>query len=279
MRLTPSYSDRPIIAVEARTGGAHAVTTQRARLVASLGSLDEHEWRRPSRCEGWTVQDVVTHLTSTNGFWALSISAGAKGEPTRYLASFDPVASPAQLVAREQGKAPAETLAEFSASCAALAGVVDALDEAGWDAIGEAPPGHLPMRLVADHALWDSWVHERDIVVALGRTPVENADEVVTCLRYSAALGRAFEVAAGGTAKAPVVLEATAPEARVVVEVDGGVVRVHDGPAPAGAVTCPGDAVEMVEMLSMRDTGAPVPHAIGSLTAGLAAVFDQPAPA
>jgi uncharacterized protein (TIGR03083 family) len=249
---------------------------QRRRLEAALADLSEEEWHHPSRCDGWSVQDVVTHLVSTNGFWALSIQSGLAGEPTRFLGAFDPVATPAQLVDKEQGTPVADTLEQLVTSNAALADAVAALDDAGWSAIAEAPPGHVPIRLVADHALWDAWVHERDILLPLDRTPVEDPDEVLTCLRYGAALGRAFELCSGTAAPGAVVVTVHEPDAELVVAVDGDVVRVHDGPAPEGAVRCEGPAVELLEMLSTRDVGRAVPSEIGQLTAGLATVFDQP---
>jgi uncharacterized protein (TIGR03083 family) len=45
---------------------------QRRRLAALLGSLDDQQWATTSRCEQWSVQDVVAHLVSTNQFWAFS---------------------------------------------------------------------------------------------------------------------------------------------------------------------------------------------------------------
>lgn len=278
MLLTPRYGERPIVSVEVRSPGEHPLVRQRRRLEALLRELSDEEWQHPSRCEGWSVQDVVTHLTSTNGFWALSIQAGLAGEPTRYLAAFDPVASPAQLVDQVQGTPVADTLEQLAASNEALAQVVDGLDDADWDVLAEAPPGHLPVYLVADHALWDSWIHERDIVLPLGRTPVVEADEVLACLRYSAALGRAFMLSRGSTEQGAVELEVRDPAARLVVVVEDDAVHVHAGAAPEGALVLQADAVELVEMLSMRDVGAPVPAVAGWLTAGLAEVFDQPAP-
>lgn len=278
MRLTPRYGDRPIVSVEVRVDGVHPLSRQRKRLETLLRVLTEDEWKHTSRCAEWTVQDVVAHLTTTNTFWVASIQAGVAGEPTRYLGAFDPVASPAQLVDQARGMDAAATLEQFAASCAALAEVVDTLGDADWNSVAEAPPGHLPISLVADHALWDAWVHERDIVVPLGRSPVEDSDEVLTCLRYAAALGRAFEVTGGAAEHDAVVLDVTKPDARIVIDVDAGVVRIHDGAAPAGAATCRGDAVEILEMLSMRDAGVPIPDPIRSLSAGLAVVFDQPAP-
>jgi hypothetical protein len=229
------------------------------------------------------VQDVVIHLSSTNPFWAMSIQAGVAGEPTRFLATFDPVASPSQMVEQQRGASDPsveDTLEQFSTSCQHLADVVTGLGEADWDALAESPPGHVPVRLLADHALWDSWVHERDILLPLGLAPVVDDAEVLTCVRYAAALGRTFEACAGASTSAPIELVVTHPDARVVVEVEDGRVRVHDGVAPPGSERAEGDAVSVVEMLSARDAGgAVVPDPIRALTAGLATVFDQPASA
>jgi uncharacterized protein (TIGR03083 family) len=261
--------------VEVRDAGPHPVMRQRRRLEGLLRTLPEEDWHRPSRCAGWSVQDVITHLASTNRFWALSISAGLSGEPTRYLAAFDPVASPAQLVDQSQGAAVADTLAEFSAGNDALADAIAELDDEGWATLAEAPPGHLPIRLVADHALWDGWVHERDIVLPLGLIPAEEADEVRCCLRYGAALGRAFALSSGDADRSAMVIEVDEPDDRLVVVVDDEVVRVHGGEAPDAALVLRGHAVALVEMLSMRDAGVTPPAGLAWLTAGLAEVFDQ----
>jgi uncharacterized protein (TIGR03083 family) len=258
-----------------RDAGSHPVMQQRRRLEAVLRDLPEEHWGAPSRCAGWTVQDVIAHLASTNRFWAVSISAGLSGEPTRYLAAFDPVASPAQLVDQSQGTAVADTFAEFVAGNDAMADVIAELDDQGWVTLAEAPPGHLPIRLVADHALWDGWVHERDIVLPLGLTPVVEADEVRCCLRYGAALGRAFALSRGDVDRSAMVIEVDDPDDRLVVVVEDQVVRVHAGEAPDDAPLLHGDAVALVEMISMRDAGVAAPPGLGWLTAGLAEVFDQ----
>jgi uncharacterized protein (TIGR03083 family) len=277
--LTPRYAGPPLIAVDERDPGPHPVVQQRRRLEALLADLSEEEWQAPSRCDEWTVQEVVAHLDSVNGFFALSIAQGLAGEPTRFLASFDPVATPAELVERTRGATPAATFDAFRASNDAFLGAVGQLDGAGWDAIAESPPGHVPIRLLADHALWDSWVHERDIGQPLGRATVEDAAEVVTSLRYAAALGRGFDLSSGRAVAGDTVLEVTDPEARVVVSVDGDQVRTHAGAAREGAPVARLGAVPLLEMLSIRDAGEPVPDVVAGLTAGLATVFDQaPAP-
>lgn len=275
MLLTPRYGDQPVLTVEPRSPGPHPILQQRRRLEAVLATFTEEDWRHPSRCEGWTAQDVVTHLVSTNGFWALSIQAGLAGDPTRFLGAFDPVATPAQLVDQVQGTPPADTLDQLVTSNAALAAVVEGLGDADWDVLAEAPPGHLPIRLVADHALWDGWVHERDILLPLGRPAVVEADEVLASLCYSVALGRAFEACAGSDRPDPVGVVAHDPDVTLVVRGTPQGAVVQAGPVPAGAPCVEGDAVELLEMVSTRDVGRPAPPAMGLLTAGLATVFDQ----
>ena len=275
MLLTPRYDAPPIIAVEPRLPGAHPVVQQRRRLEALLDDLRDDEWLQPSRCDAWSVQDVVTHLVSTNQFWTLSITQALAGEPTRFLASFDPVASPAQLVDSTRGTPPADTLAAFRSSNGEMLDAIEAIDDTAWDSVGEAPPGHVPVWLVADHALWDCWVHERDIALPLGRPPVEDPREVLTCLRYAAGLGQAFEVGQGDGAGGTAVLEVTDPDARIVVSAVAEQVRVHEGDAPADAPVARLAAVPALEMLSRREAGAAVPDTITWLAAGVAIVFDQ----
>jgi uncharacterized protein (TIGR03083 family) len=247
---------------------------QRRRLVAALAALDDDQWHTPSRCEGWTAQDVVNHLVVTDGFWLSSIDAGLAGAPSRVLAGFDPKATPAALADAMRALPPEESLAQLVAAADALCAAVEALDERGWSAIAEAPPGHLPVRLLAHHALWDGWVHERDIFLPLGIAPDEEPDEVRSSLRYAAALGPGFALSTTPDARGSLVLEVIGGE-RVVVDVDGSV-RVSDGAAVAeGALVLRGTAVELLEVLSIR---APmtfeVPPDQRWLVAGLAEVFE-----
>ena len=276
MKLSPVYGDAPVLRLD---GVVHDVATpllrQRDRLGALAAGFDDGQWAAPTRCEGWSVQDVIAHLTSTNQFWAGSIQAGAGGEPTRFLTDFDPVATPAQLVDGARSWTPAETLQRFLRSNGHLRATVEALDEPAWSLPAEAPPGHLAIRLVALHALWDSWVHERDIALPIGLEPVVEPDEVSAALVYAAALSPAFAAANGVAQTGALEVTATDPDTRFVVEV-AGTVTVHEGAAPAGAVVLRGPAVDLVEGLSLRAPFAPVVDDDKRwLLGGLAQVFDQ----
>jgi uncharacterized protein (TIGR03083 family) len=276
MLLTPRYDEPSFLQLELSLGDPGApLLRQRRRLASLLDGLDDEQWATASRCEGWSVRDVVAHLVSTNQFWAFSIGAALAGEPTRFLAEFDPVASPAELVEAGRSEPTADVLARFVETNEALADAVAELGDDGWSMLGEAPPGHVPLRAVALHALWDSWIHERDIVVPLGLTPVEEPDEIAGCLVYGAALGPALSVAGGATRQGAITVEATNPDFRFVVEVGESVV-VRAGDAPADALCLAGPAVGLIEALSFR---GPLPCPVADddrwLIGGLAEVFDR----
>ena len=109
----------------------------------------------------------------------------------------------------------------------------------------------MSLHALALHALWDAWIHERDIVLPLGLPPVVEADEVRASLRYVAALGPALSATRGSVRTGTLVIDGTDPEAHVVVDA-GETVVVSDRDAPAGAVRVVGSSVELVEALSFR---------------------------
>jgi uncharacterized protein (TIGR03083 family) len=261
MKITPRYDGPPVLtlAADARGGGAgvgDGFLRQRHRFLGLLEALSDDDWRAPSRCEGWTVQDVAIHLEGVNRFWHLSITAGLAGEPTRFLADFDPKATPAAMVDAVGSPPPADTLAGLAASSEALCDAVAGLDDDQWSALAELPAGHLPIRLLVHHALWDCWVHERDVALPLGLPVAEEADEVMACLRFSAALGPAFAVDKGLSTPAALVLETTDPDGCVLVEVTDHVAvsdrSAADRPVDGATVVVRDTAVNLVEALSAR---------------------------
>jgi uncharacterized protein (TIGR03083 family) len=251
MQIAPVY-DRTVVTMTGGPAIVPAMVRQRRRLLDVLASLTDDQWAAPSRCEGWRVQDVAAHLAGVDPYWLLSINAGLAGEPTQFLQGFDPKATPAAMVDAAGAKSPMETLAELRAATTALCDLVEGLDEPALSKVAESPPGHVAIRDLLHHALWDAWVHERDVALPLGLVPAAEPDEVGASLRYVAALNPVFAVMAGTATDATLLLEATDPAVRAVVSVTAGSVRVHDGDAPEGAVVLRGNAVELTDMLSAR---------------------------
>jgi len=274
MQLNPRYEGPPVLRLEPAGDPSPALFRQRRRLADTLATFDADGWAAPSRCAGWSTRDVVSHLVTTNGFWAASMAAGRSGAPTRFLPGFDPVTTPAQLVRAASPLSSSELLANFVATTDAIEQVLADMDNGDWEAMAEAPPGHLALSAVAFHALWDSWVHERDICLPLGLDVVEEPDEVAGSLRYAAALGPALLATSGSTRIGAFAVRATEPDVSVVIEVGPSVV-VHDGEAVDGLPTVAGKAVDLTEAFSCRLPTPLVPEADQWMVNGLGVAFDQ----
>lgn len=276
MQLTPRYGADPVLRLD---GSPAAIVGpgigQRRRLAALVASFTDEQWAHPSRCDAWSNRDVIAHLDSTNSFWSHSVAAGLRGEPTMLLAAFDPVTTPPQLIAGTSAISTSEVLDKFVASTESFADLLVSLGDDDWSTLAEAPPGHLTVSAVAHHALWDSWVHERDILLPLGVAPAEEADEVGACLRYVAGLGPALALNRGIGDKGVLAIDVTEPDVSCVVEIDGQVV-VRSGTASDNAqLRLTGDAVELVEALSMRrPLDQPIPPESAWMLGGLAETFD-----
>lgn len=276
MKVTPRYDGSAILTMDGPVDDQREpIARQRRRFAALLASLDDDQWRTRSRCAGWSVHDVVAHLVGVNAFWRASIVAGLAGTPTRILVDFDPVATPRLMVEPMRVLAPHDLLVQFVEVNESLLEVIEGLDGDDWTVLAESPPGHLPIRLIAQHALWDAWIHERDVAFPLGIETAVVADEVRSCLRYAAALGPGLAVSTGAVTPGTYVVDARDPECRFTVEV-GTSVAVHA--VPASELSEPpalcGDAVDLVEALSLR---APLPDSAPpewrTLLEGLATVF------
>jgi len=277
VQLTPRYDGPPVLVVDVPLDDpAIPLLRQRRRLHEVLAGLDEDQWAVPSRCAGWSAQDVVAHLIGTNQYWAISFRSGLAGEPTRYLASFDPAATPPQMVEPMRAMGPPQVLDLYAETVDALAAVVTDLDDDAWQLLAEAPPGHVAMRAVALHALWDAWIHERDIVLPLELDAAVELDEVQDCLLYAAAIGPALLASTGSSRVSTLEVVATNPEISFVVEA-GPTVVIREGsgaPAPDGP-RLSGDAVTLIEGLTFR---APFDHGLAPehvwLLGSLGEVFD-----
>ncbi|MGH9080258.1 MAG: maleylpyruvate isomerase family mycothiol-dependent enzyme [Acidimicrobiales bacterium] len=281
MPFSPRYGGQPVIDIDAVvTDPYEAFARQRGRLAETLAGLNTAEWNSPSRCGGWTVQDVIEHLVGVNRFFAVSLESGLRNQPTRLLASFDPVAVPAAMVDAARGAPTPDTLDRFVTTNDALADLLGGLSGADWSTPAEAPPGHLAARAVVAHALWDSWIHERDVLVPLSRVQEIETDEVSTSLVYVAALGPGLSCAAGSTKTGTLAVVAHDPAIGFSVDIGHeATVRAGAG-AGAGAghratATIEGDAVGLLEALSYRSPMLAMDRRHRWLLGGLGHVFGQ----
>ena len=152
----------------------------------------------------------------------------------------------------------AELLEQFTTGTDAFANLVASFAPSDWDATGESPLGHLPARVLFGHTFWDSWLHERDIFVPLGRAPRAEPDELLTvtafCLLFAGLQGGLIDDAGttGAALSEPVDVRLRfdeLPETALRIVYDTGVhVELDD----AAGATNAGSAVALVECFTGR---------------------------
>ena len=275
MILAPRYDGTAILSIEGPPSEQRdPFIRQRMRMQDMLGSLTEGQWATASRCAEWTVRDVIAHLVTVNAFWRGSIVAGLADAPTRMLVGFDPAATPPLLVDSMSSLSTEDVLDQFSATTEALIDVVSGLTDTQWMAAAESPAGIVPVSLLVQHALWDSWVHERDVAIPLGIAPTNEPDELRTCLRFAAAISPALGIGLQRERRGTFAVDASEPTIRFVLDV-GDSVAVRNGAPEPGVPCLHGDADALIEALSLR---APMPESTPAewtaLLDGLESAFD-----
>jgi uncharacterized protein (TIGR03084 family) len=147
-----------------------ALGEQHAELDALLGLLDDAAWSSPTRCEGWTVADVVLHLSQTDRL-ALASAQGRFGGELDVLAgglerrgTVDDGA--AAMVDHERGIPNGVLYARWRDGAAALRDVLAESDphlRVDWVA------GQLSIRTLVATRLAECWIHSGDVADAVGR--------------------------------------------------------------------------------------------------------------
>ena len=70
MQLTPRY-DASVIEMDGPPSAiGEPLIRQRRRFADTLASLTDEQWTHPSRCDGWSSRDVVSHVTSATERWS-----------------------------------------------------------------------------------------------------------------------------------------------------------------------------------------------------------------
>ncbi len=275
MKLSPRYEGPPIITIQGQFDDcAEPVRRQRRRFETMLTGLSSQQWSTPSRCDGWSVHDVVAHLVGVNSFWAMSVHAGISATPTRVLANFDPAATPPLMVEPMRSLPSDELLAQFISTNTQFLDALADLDEQQWSATAESPAGHVSVRMLTYHALWDSWIHERDVALPLGIEAGVYDDEIACCLRYAAAISPGLALSNSAIEPGKFSVHSKQPDMEFTLIVTDAVDITNS--VAHDTVALEGDAVELIESLSIR-TPLPMsaPKPWRELLTGLALAFDS----
>ena len=153
------------------------IHAERKALVADLASLTDEQWATPSLCGGWTVREVLGHMTATAAMTPPQFFARLAGSGFRFNATT------AKTIARECEGTPADTLRRFGEH-------VDSSTH---------PPGPV------DTWLGETIVHSEDIRRPLGIThdyPVDAVTRVIDSYQKSNILIGGKKRSAGLTLRA-----------------------------------------------------------------------------
>ncbi len=260
MQLVQIYGD-PGVPLEVATDGtqlAATVSTHKHRLVEAFARLTEEQWATETRCDGWDARNLADHLADATEFFDYTLSRALEGEATRLLEGFDPRETPKQAAESRCDQSASEALAKLELAESRLQETLSAYeaDERGqevWNLMAEAPPGNCAARVSLQHCLFDSWLHERDLLLPLGITPVENGHEILATAAYLCALAGIASLATLDPHPAPgEVLRVGIPDQNATIEITVGlptVVRI-DHSETAVDVEAPG--ILLAEAMSGR---------------------------
>ena len=127
-----------------------------------IRSLDDAEWKMPSRCDGWMAADVAAHVV---------------GQMTDVVEGrFDGLGTPEvtqRQVDERRGRSQQELADELALANKATADLLPVFDEAAW--ASPAPGGYEGTLGDGVEALWyDAYLHADDIRSAAGRPSVRS---------------------------------------------------------------------------------------------------------
>jgi uncharacterized protein (TIGR03083 family) len=208
--------------------------------IAELGSgLDEVEWKRPTECPGWTVQDNLVHLTALERFiLGDPLPTGAVPDDLPHVKN-DAGRANERWIESRRSWTGADALEEFRSATAARIAQLRALDVAGFDAESWTPMGPGTVRSLLPFRIFDSWVHEQDMRRAVDRPgDLESAAAEQALTMMVEVLPYIVGKKAGAPDGSTVVLVLTGPLARTTaVGVVDGRARVLDAVPETPTVT------------------------------------------
>ena len=157
---------------------------QRQRFAAVLQGFGPDDWAAPTRCTEWSAHHVVRHLCDGNAIMKAWIT-GTEYATLDLRAGFDPRITPRTWPAVSAAETPAATLNRFLVSTDDLIVLMRDRIARGHGFDIRLPYGPMAWTVGILHAFWDSWLHERDVLLARGCEHPTNGDAT----RYATAYG------------------------------------------------------------------------------------------
>jgi uncharacterized protein (TIGR03083 family) len=244
---------------------------QRQRFVAVLQGFGPDDWAAPTRCTDWSAHDVVRHLCDTNK------TAAAIEPDDRALditTGFDPRVTPRQWLAASAGESPDATFGRLVATTEERLARDRARLAQGRRFDVRMPYGPMDWTVRVLHGFWDSWLHERDVLLARGIEHSTDGDATVYATAYGVFISAAVAWMFGARVQDKLTLGGDGGGVFELDSSDGVTVTV------TRVTTAGTPAAEVADALAGR---APVAAVLGDLPAtsraalsGMADFFNTP---
>ncbi|HEX7444053.1 MAG TPA: maleylpyruvate isomerase family mycothiol-dependent enzyme, partial [Acidimicrobiales bacterium] len=141
-----------------------ALAEQQVSTKSLLEGLTTGDWRLPTRCEGWTIADVVLHLAQSDEMAAASLQGVLPTGDDTSIAGWGGGSSVDESVALmvdgERGATCSDLLSRWISAADHLTGLLDGMDlstRVRWVA------GDLSARTLAATRLSETWIHTGDV--------------------------------------------------------------------------------------------------------------------
>jgi uncharacterized protein (TIGR03083 family) len=135
---------------------------QRLRFVAILQGFGPDDWAGPTRCADWSAHDVVRHLCDCN---AIPAAAVTDDEMLVVAAGYDPRITPRGWLTSSANESTGATFDRFLATSEQALALARAQLARNRGLGVRLPYGPMDWTVLMLHGLWDSWIHERDVLL------------------------------------------------------------------------------------------------------------------
>ncbi len=215
-----------------------ALSEQWTALAVLVGELDENRWRTPSPLPGWTVFDVLAHVTGTESMLLGESLPSVDAD----VQAFDHVRNPTGAFNETwlealRPQSGTQLLQRFSEITDRRRKALAEIDDDAWRADIQSPIGLVSYGRFMRVRLFDCWMHELDIADALGVRIDEGGRRAELAIdEIEPFLGRTLVKRGKAPDGSRITVELTGPVVRTDhVRVDGRaeLVAALDGPADA----------------------------------------------
>jgi len=200
--------------------------------------LSEAQWATITDCPGWDVKDQLSHLIG------IELSLEGEAPPEVELPQLAHVKNPIgemneRWVQARRPRTGEGVRQEFKEVTDRRLAELRAAPEERFDEIGWSPVGQVPYRVFMAVRVLDSWLHEQDARLALGRPGgLGGRGEAISIARADLALGFAVGKGAGAPDGSSVAFEIVGPlGGRRRIEVVGGRATRLDGDDATATIT------------------------------------------